>query len=107
MMARGHRLANHGSVSFADFAHERLAFPCYAEYAEAVRACLNRPRAGRSDEAWSDTDVQALVAAGEHVSIGPKSLVDGREIVGLPLECFDIRRSVCLLGAAGRARSEP
>ena len=101
---REHRLANSASFSLEDLREERIVLPRHAEHLNALVA--SAPGKGRHD-AWSDADMAALVGAGLGVAIGPRSFTRPKSLAAMPIEGFDLKRTVSAFGAAGRPRSAP
>ena len=100
---RGHRLANSASCRLDDLLEERIVLPRHAEHGDAVAASV---RSGRRHDAWSDTDMAALVAAGDvGVAIAPRSFPRSDMLAAMPVEGLDLRRTVSVFGAARRPRS--
>jgi DNA-binding transcriptional LysR family regulator len=101
---REHRLANSAGVCLDDLREERIVLPRHAEHVEALAALA--PSKERHD-AWSDTDVAAIVGAGLGVAIGPRSFPRPESLAMTPLEGFDLKRTISAFVAAGRPRSAP
>ena len=100
--AREHRLANSASFGLDDLREERIVLPRHAEHSDALAASV---RSGRRHDAWSDTDMAALVAAGVGVAIAPRSFPRSDMLAAMPVEGLDLRRTVSVFGAASRPRS--
>jgi DNA-binding transcriptional LysR family regulator len=101
---REHRLANSAGFGLEDLYEERIVLPRHAEHLNALAALA--PGKGRHD-AWSDPDMAALVGAGLGVAIGPRSFTRPKSLAAMPIEGFDLKRTVSAFGAAGRPRSAP
>ena len=56
-------------------------------------------------EAFSDEDLNKLVADGAGIAIVPHSLPPLDAAASIPIEGFDLRRTVYLFGIAGRPRT--
>ena len=104
---RTHRLANRPSVSLDDLRAEQLVLPRHAEHVELLAALLTsgKVQLERCHQAFSDDDLTKLVASGAGVALVPESFPDAETVVPIPVEGLDLRRTVCLFGAAGRPRS--
>jgi len=109
MCNRMHKLANRASVSAEDIGQERFVLPRHAEHCEQLSGWLREAKVPLESchEAYSDADMEELVASGIGVAIAPVSLPIRNGLVAMPIRGFDLRRSVFLLGAAGRPRSAP
>ena len=59
----------------------------------------------RCHEAFSDEDLNKLVADGSGIAIVPRSLPPLDGAVSIPIEGLDLRRTVYLFGIAGRPRT--
>lgn len=104
--SRTHRIANSPRLSFADLRHERFVLPRHSEHAEALVGRLRdaEVRLERRHEAFSDSDMLRLVAGGDGVALAPRSLPAPEAIVSMPLDGFDLRRTVYLFSVPGRSR---
>ena len=104
---RTHRIANSPRLSFGDLRQERFVLPRHSEHAEALVARLREAEVSleRCHEAFSDADMLRLVADGDSVAVAPRSLPAPEAIVSMPLDGFDLRRTVCLFTVLGRPRS--
>src|SRR5208337_1822501 len=104
---RAHRLANRASVSLADLGAERFILSRHSEHADALGALLRRGNVTleRCHEAFSDDDLMKLVTDGAGVAIVPRSLPAPDATASMPVEGLDLRRTVYLLGFAGRPRT--
>jgi DNA-binding transcriptional LysR family regulator len=101
---RAHRLANSTSVSLADLASERFVLGRQDEHIEELEAVLRKSNVAldRCHEVDSDDDLATLVGDGAGVAILPHSLSGDDVIVSMPIEGFDLRRTVHLSCVAGR-----
>jgi DNA-binding transcriptional LysR family regulator len=107
LVGRDHRLAAHASAVIEDLVGETVVLRPYCETTrDALAACRARGLAlEHCDEAASDEDLVALLASGSGVALAPESVgADGR-VAALPIEGFDVRRTVALIGIAGRQRT--
>jgi DNA-binding transcriptional LysR family regulator len=107
LVAPDHRLAGRGAVRLEALADESLVLRPYCETTrEALAACRERGLAPEGcDEADGDEDLVAMLAHGIGVALGPESLAAGGRVVAVPIEDFDVRRTVALIGIAGRQRT--
>ena len=104
---RTHRLANRASVVLADLHSERLVLARHSEHADVLAALLHKEKVQleRCHEAFSDEDLNKLVADGAGIAIVPRSLPPLDGAVSIPIEGLDLRRTVYLFGIAGRPRT--
>jgi len=104
---RGHRLANHESIGLEDLKRERFLLRSHcekgADLAELLRA--NGLNADNRHEVSSDQDLLALLEANIGIGFLPRSVNTPQSLVRAALPGFDLQRSVCLYGVAGRQRT--
>lgn len=100
-------LSGRESVSAADLAGRRLLTRPYCEDLTAIDRFLETHGLGERLEhrLAADEDVIDLIEAGAGVAILPEHRPRPPGLAVLALEGFDLRRTVCLYGVAGRQRS--
>jgi DNA-binding transcriptional LysR family regulator len=104
---RGHRLANHETIGLEDLKQERFLLRSHcekgADLAELLRASgLN---ADNRHEVSSDQDLLALLDANIGIGFLPRSVNTPPSLVRAAVPGFDLGRTVCLYGVAGRQRT--
>ena len=104
---RGHRLANHESIGLEDLKRERFLLRSHcekgADLAELLRA--NGLNADNRHEVSSDQDLLALLDANIGIGFLPRTVNTPPSLVRAALPGFDLGRTVCLYGVAGRQRT--
>ena len=104
---RSHRLANHETIGLEDLKQERFLLRSHcekgADLAELLRASgLN---ADKRHEVSSDQDLLALLDANIGIGFLPRTVNTPPSLVRAALPGFDLGRTVCLYGVAGRQRT--
>jgi DNA-binding transcriptional LysR family regulator len=104
---RSHRLANHETIGLEDLKQERFLLRSHcekgADLAELLRASgLN---ADNRHEVSSDQDLLALLDANIGIGFLPRTVNTPPSLVRAALPGFDLGRTVCLYGVAGRQRT--
>jgi DNA-binding transcriptional LysR family regulator len=104
---RGHRLANHERIELEDLKRERFLLRSHCEkgpnLAELLRAKgLN---ADNRHEVSSDQDLLALLEANIGIGFLPRSVNTPPSLARAALPGFELGRTVCLYGVAGRQRT--
>jgi len=104
---RSHRLANHEIIGLEDLKRERFLLRSHcekgADLAELLRASgLN---ADNRHEVSSDQDLLALLDANIGIGFLPRTVNTPPSLVRAALPGFDLGRTVCLYGVAGRQRT--
>lgn len=106
--AAGDSLSSRDSATGADLAGKRLLTRPYCEDIALVERFLDA--LGLADRlehrVAADEDVADLVAAGAGVAILPEHRPRPPNLAVIPLEGFDLSRTVYLYGVAGRQRSQ-
>ena len=104
---RSHRLANHETIGLEDLKRERFLLRSHCEkgvdLAELLRA--NGLNADNRHEVSSDQDLLALLDANIGIGFLPRTVSTPPSLVRAALPGFDLGRTVCLYGVAGRQRS--
>ena len=107
VFSRGHRLASHESIVLDDLKFERFLLRSHrekcAELAELLR--VNGLNADRRHEISSDQDLLALLDANIGIGFLPRTVNTPPSLVRAALPGFDLGRTVCLYGVAGRQRT--
>jgi DNA-binding transcriptional LysR family regulator len=104
---RGHRLANHERIELEDLKRERFLLRSHCEkgpnLAELLRAKgLN---ADNRHEVSSDQDLLTLLEANIGIGFLPRSVNTPPSLARAALPGFELGRTVCLYGVAGRQRT--
>jgi DNA-binding transcriptional LysR family regulator len=104
---RGHRLANHERIELEELKRERFLLRNHCEkgpnLAELLRAKgLN---ADNRHEISSDQDLLALLEANIGIGFLPRSVNAPSTLTRAALPGFELGRTVCLYGVAGRQRT--
>jgi len=107
VLNRSHRLANHEIIGLEDLKRERFLLRNHcekgAELAELLRAKgLN---ADNRHEVSSDQDLLALLDANIGIGFLPRTVNAPESLVRAATPGFDLSRTVCLYGVAGRQRT--
>lgn len=107
VFSRGHRLANHETIDLDDLKRERFLLRSHcekgAELAELLRTKgLN---ADNRHEVASDQDLLALLEANIGIGFLPRTVSAPQNLVRVGVAGFELDRTVCLYGVAGRQRS--
>ena len=107
VFSRGHRLANHETIGLDDLKRERFLLRSHcekgADLAELLRAKgLN---ADNRHEVSSDQDLLALLEANIGIGFLPRTVNAPPSLVRAAVPGFDLGRTVCLYGVAGRQRT--
>ena len=104
---RSHRLANHEIIGLEDLKRERFLLRSHcekgADLAELLRA--NGLNADNRHEVSSDQDLLALLDANIGIGFLPRTVNTPPNLVRAALPGFDLGRTVCLYGVAGRQRT--
>jgi DNA-binding transcriptional LysR family regulator len=104
---RSHRLANHETIGLEDLKQERFLLRSHcekgAELAELLRA--NGLNADNRHEVSSDQDLLALLDANIGIGFLPRTVHTPPSLVRAVLPGFELGRTVCLYGVAGRQRT--
>ena len=104
---RSHRLANHEIIGLEDLKRERFLLRSHcekgADLAELLRA--NGLNADNRHEVSSDQDLLALLDANIGIGFLPRTVNTPQSLVRAALPGFDLGRTVCLYGVAGRQRT--
>ena len=104
---RSHRLANHETIGLEDLKRERFLLRSHcekgADLAELLRA--NGLNADNRHEVSSDQDLLALLDANIGIGFLPRTVNTPPSLVRAALPGFDLGRTVCLYGVAGRQRT--
>ena len=103
---RGHRLASQESIGLEDLKRERFLLRSHCEK-ERDLAELLRARgldADKRHQVSSDQDLLALLEANIGIGFLPRS-VNAQSLVRVAVPGFDLGRTVCLYGVAGRQRT--
>jgi DNA-binding transcriptional LysR family regulator len=104
---RSHRLANHEIIGLEDLKRERFLLRSHCEkgtdLAELLRA--NGLNADNRHEVSSDQDLLALLDANIGIGFLPRTVNTPPSLVRAALPGFDLGRTVCLYGVAGRQRT--
>ncbi len=104
---RSNRLANHETIGLEDLKRERFLLRSHcekgADLAELLRA--NGLNADNRHEVASDQDLLALLDANIGIGFLPRTVSTPPSLVRAALPGFDLGRTVCLYGVAGRQRS--
>jgi DNA-binding transcriptional LysR family regulator len=104
---RSHRLANHETIGLEDLKQERFLLRSHcekgADLAELLRA--NGLNADNRHEVSSDQDLLALLDANIGIGFLPRTVNVPPSLVRAALPGFDLGRTVCLYGVAGRQRT--
>ena len=104
---RSHRLANHETIGLEDLKRERFLLRSHcekgADLAELLRA--NGLNADNRHEVSSDQDLLALLDANIGIGFLPRTVTTPPSLVRAALPGFDLGRTVCLYGVAGRQRT--
>jgi DNA-binding transcriptional LysR family regulator len=104
---RGHRLANHESIGLEDLKRERFLLRSHCEKGADLAGLLraNGLNADNRHEVSSDQDLLALLKANIGIGFLPRSVNTPQSLARAALPGFDLQRSVCLYGVAGRQRT--
>ena len=104
---RAHRLANHESIGLEDLKRERFLLRSHcergADLADLLRS--NGLNADNRHEVSSDQDLLALLEANIGIGFLPRTVSTPQSLVRAALPGFDLQRTVCLYGVAGRQRT--
>ena len=104
---RSHRLANHETIGLDDLKRERFLLRSHcekgAELADLLRA--NGLNADNRHEVSSDQDLLALLDSNIGIGFLPRAVNTPPSLVRAALPGFDLGRTVCLYGVAGRQRT--
>jgi len=104
---RSHRLANNETIGLDDLKRERFLLRSHcekgADLAELLRA--NGLDADNRHEVSSDQDLLALLDANIGIGFLPRTVNTPQSLVRAALPGFDLGRTVCLYGVAGRQRT--
>jgi DNA-binding transcriptional LysR family regulator len=104
---RSHRLANNETIGLDDLKRERFLLRSHcekgADLAELLRA--NGLNADNRHEVSSDQDLLALLDANIGIGFLPRTVNTPQSLVRAALPGFDLGRTVCLYGVAGRQRT--
>ena len=105
--SRTHRMVNRAKLSLDDLREERFVLPRHGECLEAIAASLRRAKTalGSCHEVYSDADMLQLVADGFGVTVAPRSAADCEDVVSMPIDGLDLRRTVYVFGIKERPRS--
>jgi DNA-binding transcriptional LysR family regulator len=102
-----HRLAGRPSVDLQDLRQERLLLRTYCEQAERGAALLREHGLDVEHcyQITSEGDLLSMLASDLGVAFVPRSASGAGDLVHVPVNGFDLSRSVYLYGVAGRQRS--
>lgn len=107
VFSRSHRLANHEIIDLGDLKPERFLLRNHcekgADLAEILR--LNGLSADHRHEVSSDQDLLALLEANIGIGFVPRTVNVPQSLVRILVADFDLTRTVCLYGVAGRQRT--
>jgi DNA-binding transcriptional LysR family regulator len=107
VFSRGHRLASHENIGLEELKPERFLLRNHceknAEIAELLR--LKGLNADHRHEVSSDQDLLALLEANIGIGFLPRSVNAPQSLVRTCVTGFDLGRTVCLYGVAGRQRT--
>ena len=104
---RIHRLANHENIALEDLKRERFLLRSHCEKGTDL-ADLLRAKGLNADsrhEVSSDQDLLALLEANIGIGFLPRTVNVPPSLVRAALPGFDLGRTVCLYGVAGRQRT--
>ncbi|MBI3434664.1 MAG: LysR family transcriptional regulator [Proteobacteria bacterium] len=102
-----HPLAGRSTINVGDLRDERLLLRNYCEMTGRFTELMqeNGVDVGRHHVVTSERDLIALVEANIGITVMPRSMRVPHALVRARVEGFDLRRTVCLYGVAGRQRS--
>jgi DNA-binding transcriptional LysR family regulator len=102
-----HRLAGRSSVDLQDLRQERLLLRTYCEQAEQGAALLREHGLDVEHcyQIASESDLLSMLASDLGVAFVPRSTSSAGDLTQIPVNGFDLSRSVYLYGVAGRQRS--
>jgi DNA-binding transcriptional LysR family regulator len=102
-----HRLAKSAAINLEDLCAERFVLARHCEYTEILVSILRKKGVliEGCHEAYSDDDLMKLVAENAGIAIVPRSIATFRSIAHVTLKGLDLRRTVYVLGVAGRPRT--
>jgi DNA-binding transcriptional LysR family regulator len=102
-----HRLADRPSVDLQDLRQERLLLRTYCEQAERVAALLREHGLDVEHcyQITSEGDLLSMLSSDLGVAFVPRSAFSAGPLTRIPVNGFDLSRSVYLYGVAGRQRS--
>ncbi|MBX9778532.1 MAG: LysR family transcriptional regulator [Xanthobacteraceae bacterium] len=102
-----HRLAGQPSVDLQDLRQERLLLRTYCEQAEQCAALLREHGLDVEHcyQITSEGDLLSMLGSDLGVAFVPRSASGAGDLVHVPVNGFDLSRSVYLYGVAGRQRS--
>jgi DNA-binding transcriptional LysR family regulator len=107
VFSRGHRLASHETIGLDDLKPERFLLRNHCEkngeIAELLR--LKGLNADNRHEVSSDQDLLALLEANIGIGFLPRTVNAPAGLVRASVPGFELSRSVCLYGVAGRQRT--
>jgi DNA-binding transcriptional LysR family regulator len=107
VFSRGHRLASHETIGLEELKPERFLLRNHceknAEIAELLR--LKGLNADHRHEVSSDQDLLALLEANIGIGFLPRSVNVPHGLARSSVVEFDLGRTVCLYGVAGRQRT--
>jgi len=106
-VAHNHPLASNSAIQLAQLKGQRFLRRTYCEYAERIGAVLHEKAVdtGGNHEISSEHDLMKLMETGAGISILPKSTATAASAKRIPIDDFDVNRTVYLYGIAGRQRS--
>jgi DNA-binding transcriptional LysR family regulator len=107
VFSRSHRLANHECIGLEDLKPERFLLRSHCEKGADLAALL-RARGLNADnrhEVSSDQDLLALLEANIGIGFLPRTVNAPQSLVRATVPGFELDRTVCLYGVAGRQRT--
>jgi DNA-binding transcriptional LysR family regulator len=104
---RIHRLANHENIELEDLKQERFLLRSHCEKGADLAELLRGKglNADSRHEVSSDQDLLALLEANIGIGFLPRTVNAPPSLVRAALPGFDLGRTVCLYGVAGRQRT--
>ena len=107
VFSRSHRLANHETIGLDDLANERFLLRTHCEKGPELAEWLRAKglSADSRHEVSSDQDLLALLEANIGIGFLPRTVNAPQSMVRTGVSGFDLARTVCLYGVAGRQRS--
>jgi DNA-binding transcriptional LysR family regulator len=104
---RGHRLASQESIGLEDLKRERFLLRSHCEMGASLAEMLRAKglNADNRHEVSSDQDLLALLEANIGIGFLPRTVNAPQGLVRVVVPGFDLGRTVCLYGVAGRQRT--
>src|SRR5688572_2407900 len=107
VFSRGHRLASHENIEVDDLEPERFLLRSHCEKCTELADLLRAKglNADHRHEVSSDQDLLALLEANIGIGFLPRTVNAPQTLVRTAVKGFDLGRTVCLYGVAGRQRT--